>query len=127
MKKSTTLFLVLLISITAVIAISMNNSSEYDSDLLSLSTMPTDSESVLQDSSAYEVFPNPVVNTMTIQYDHEDEYFVQITDAQGVVRMTFTGLTGEQTIDVSQLAAAMYTVTLSSPTESRALQVLVKD
>ena len=89
--------------------------------------MPTDSESVLQDSSAYEVFPNPVVNTMTIQYDHEDEYFVQITDAQGVVRMTFTGLTGEQTIDVSQLAAAMYTVTLSSPTESRALQVLVKD
>lgn len=127
MKKSTTLILGLLVSVTAVFALYTTTSMEESSDVFSLSALPNDIEEALQDTSAYKVFPNPVINSMTIQYGLEDEYFVQITDAQGVVRMTFTGLTGEQTIDVSQLAPAMYTVTLSSSQESKALQVLVRD
>jgi hypothetical protein len=71
------------------------------------------------------LFPNPTNGVFRISSDRTDVLFVEITDALGKVVYT-TNFSAMATVDLSKMAAGVYSVAVSSATERTVQRVTVK-
>lgn len=71
------------------------------------------------------VFPNPTNGVFQISSDRTDVLFVEITDITGKV-VRNTTLSSMATVDMSDVASGVYTVTVSNATERSVHKVTVK-
>lgn len=88
---------------------------------------PISSTSQISDQNWFQVYPNPAIDEITIQLQGEYGLTnIEILDQLGRSTMSQTMLVGElKTVDVSSLAAGMYTVCLESGTSKSCEKISV--
>lgn len=90
-----------------------------------LTSNPNVSVAEMKELTGINVFPNPTNGVFQISSDRTDVLFVEITDITGKV-VRNTTLSSMATVDMSDVASGVYTVTVSSATERSVHKVTVK-
>ncbi len=106
------------------------NNSQYGEISLSKYQKPfvtSISENALAGNSL-NVYPNPTHGLLQVQIPSSEYSSLQITDLSGkpVLNRSIQRFGGNETIDVSRLAAGMYIVTVNSPNNSLRTKIVVK-
>lgn len=90
-----------------------------------LTSNPNVSVDEMDELTGITIFPNPTNGVFQISSDRTDVLFVEITDALGKVVRT-TNFSAMATVDLSELAAGVYSVAVSSATERSVQRVTIK-
>ena len=90
-----------------------------------LTSDPTVGVSEMEVLDGISIFPNPTAGVFQISSDSNEVLFVEVTDITGKVVRTST-LSTLATMDMSDVAAGVYTVTVSNATERSVQRVTVK-
>lgn len=90
-----------------------------------LTSNPNVSVAEMKELTGINVFPNPTNGVFQISSDRTDVLFVEITDITGKV-VRNTTLSSMATVDMSDVASGVYTVTVSNATERSVHKVTVK-
>ncbi|HOY27403.1 MAG TPA: T9SS type A sorting domain-containing protein [Flavobacteriales bacterium] len=90
-----------------------------------LTSDPTVGLSEMEVLDGISIFPNPTAGVFQISSDRNEVLFVEVTDIMGKVVRTST-LSTLATMDMSDVAAGVYTVTVSNATERSVQRVTVK-
>lgn len=90
-----------------------------------ITSLPTVGISEPTELTGINIFPNPTEGIFQITSDRTDVLFVEVTDALGQIVHTTT-FSAMKTIDLSELAAGVYNVAISSGTERTIQRVTLK-
>lgn len=90
-----------------------------------LTSDPTVGVAEMKELAGVSIFPNPTSGVFQISSDRNEVLFVEITDVMGRVLRTTT-LSTLTTVDMSDVAAGVYTVTVGNATERSVQRVTVK-
>lgn len=90
-----------------------------------LTTLPSVGISEPAELTGISLFPNPTEGVFQITSDRTEVLFVEVTDALGQIVHTTT-FSAMKTIDLSELAAGVYNVAISSGTERTIERVTLK-
>jgi len=90
-----------------------------------ITSLPTVGISEPTELTGINIFPNPTEGIFQITSDRTDVLFVEVTDALGQIVHTTT-FSAMKTMDLSELAAGVYNVAISSGTERTIQRVTLK-
>ncbi|MGV3636083.1 MAG: T9SS type A sorting domain-containing protein [Flavobacteriales bacterium] len=90
-----------------------------------LTSDPTVSISEMQELDGIAIYPNPTNGIFQISSDRTEVLFVEITDVMGRIVRSST-LSGLATVDMSDVAAGVYTVTVGNATARNVQRLTVK-
>lgn len=77
----------------------------------------------IADNNKINVYPNPFITTLTVNFENRENVLVDVFDLTGRIVFQFKQISNQQKIDLSKLNQGNYILKLSSDNEQRSIMI----